>query len=243
MMCLSRACLVAATLALAAPSLAFDGGFAAVGEETSYYEQMAAGESLAPAPTADGAASGGLPTELYVVEAAGGVRYRDLGDGRWAVDIEVAPRPHERVDAVYDLVLALPLPLDSKSNAWRIAPRVGSHAGAAPFAYGGEEVVLKRNVPLEAAWLPLLAGAPNGLPELSSSDYVWTFWDAIVRYDPTASSTLQAFGSFRYTTPSWVRELDPEDPRNAAYVITWVPTLDAVPPFAIRLDVQAPAEE
>ena len=243
MMSLSRISLIAATFALATPSLAFDGGLAAQGEETTYYEQMAAGEALTPASTADQAASGGLPTELFVVEAEGGVRYRDLGDGSWAVDVEVAPRPHERVDAVYDLVLALPLPLGSKSDAWRITPRLSSRAGAAQFVYGGESVVLKRNVPLEAAWLPLLAGAPDGLPHLSSSDYVWTFWDAIVRYDASAGSTLQAFGSFRYEAESWVQALDSEDPRNAAYVITWVPTLDAVPPFAIRLDVLAPAKE
>jgi hypothetical protein len=34
---------------------------------------------------------------------------------------------------------------------------------------------------------------------------------------------------------------DPEDERNAAYVITWIPTLDSsVPPFTIRLDVRPP---
>ena len=37
---------------------------------------------------------------------------------------------------------------------------------------------------------------------------------------------------------------DPEDERNAAYVITWIPTLDpSVPPFTIRLDVRPPIAE
>ena len=36
----------------------------------------------------------------------------------------------------------------------------------------------------------------------------------------------------------------PTTPTNAAYVITWVPTLDAaVPPFAIRLDVSRAGKE
>ena len=37
---------------------------------------------------------------------------------------------------------------------------------------------------------------------------------------------------------------DPEDPRNAAYVINWVPSLDAaIAPYALRLDVVPPEEE
>lgn len=222
-------------LAAALPATAIDGGFAATGEDTSYYEQTADAESLAAA-TEDGAASGGLPTSLYVVDAKGGVSYRSLGDGDWEVRIQLAKRPHERVDAVYDLVLALPLPIGSSAEAWRIEPRLDATPGAARVSYAGEPIALKRNVPLETAWLPLLAGAASGLPDLSRSGYAWTFWDTIVRYDATAGAAFQAFATFRYAAEG-VAAPDPSDPSNAAYVITWIPTLADVPPFAIRLDV------
>jgi hypothetical protein len=230
-----RAFLLTAALLCALPARAIDGGFAATAEETSYYEQTADPDALAAA-TADGAASGGLPSALHVVEAKGGVRYRSLGNGSFEVSIEVASRPHERVDAVYDLVLALPLPLGSKTGAWRIAPSVDPTPGAPPVVYGGEPVVLKRNVPLESAWLPHLVGQANGLPDLSRSGLAWTLWDTIVRYDANAGASLQAFGRFRFNAEGAVVP-DPENPDHAAYVITWIPTLEDVPPFAIRLDV------
>jgi hypothetical protein len=144
---------------------------------------------------------------------------------------------------VYDLVLALPLPVGSTSNQWQIAPKTNSSATAEPIVYGGEAVVLKRNVPLEKAWLPVLAGTSSGLPDLSRTGYVWTLWDAIVRYDATAGATLEAFGTFRYSADARVRALDSDNPDNAAYVITWIPTLEDVPPFAIRLDVGATGKE
>jgi hypothetical protein len=228
-------------LALALPARAIDGGFAASGEDVSYYEVTADPEALAAA-TKDGAAAGGLPTSLYAVDAAGGVQYQALGDGAWQVSIEVASRPHERVDAVYDLVLALPLPVGSTAADWRIHPKTASGANASPVSYGGETIVLKRNVPLETAWLPLLAGAEAGLPDLSRSGYAWTLWDTIVRYDPTAGTTLGASATFRYAADR-APALDPENPDNAAYVITWIPTLEDVAPFAIRLDVVEAAEE
>ena len=236
MMSTSRSFFLVAAFWLAAlPANALDGGFAATGEDTSYYEQSADPESLAAA-TADGAASGGLPSSLYVVDAEGGVRYRSLGNGAWEVSVEVASRPLERVDAVYDLVLALPLPVGSTTHAWRIAPSVDATPGAPPVVYGGETIVLKRNVPLENAWLPRLAGAPNGLPDLSRAGYAWTLWDTIVRYDASAGAKLQAFGRFRFEAEGAAAP-DPENPDHAAYVITWIPTLEDVPPFAIRLDV------
>jgi hypothetical protein len=239
---IGRAFLAAAALWLAAlPAWSIDGGFAATGDDGSYYERTADAESLAAA-TADGAASGGLPTSLYVVDAMGGVRYQSLGNGVWEVSLQVAKRPHERVDAVYDLVLALPLPIGSAAEAWRIEPKLDGTPGAGRVSYGGEPIALKRNVPLETAWLPLLAGAKGGLPDLSRSGYAWTFWDTIVRYDATAGATLQAFATFRYAAEG-VAAPDPSDPSNAAYVITWIPTLDDVPPFAIRLDVVAAEEE
>jgi hypothetical protein len=216
---------------------ALDGGFAAEGPGPSYYEIVSQEQAVASSvPTADGAASGGLPRSLYVVDAAGGVTYQDLGDGSWQVSVDVAERPHERVDAVYDLVLALPLPLGSQSKDWRIDPKV-SGASSASIVYGGEPIVLKRNVPLESAWLPLLVGAAGGLPDLSRTGYAWTFWDTIVRYDATAGATVQAYGTFHYQVDGRVVAPDAQNPDNAAYVITWIPTLESVAPFAIRLDV------
>lgn len=238
-----RAFLIAtAALLAASPASSVDGGFAVQGPGPSYYEAaiedqaVASSEITSSELTKDGAASGGLPNSLYVVDAEGGVTYSALGDGAWEVAVEVAERPLERVDAVYDLVLALPLPLGSQAKAWRIEPKA-SGASSASIVYGGESIVLKRNVPLEQAWLPLLAGAPGGLPDLSRSGYAWTFWDAIVRYDPSVGATVQAYGTFRYQADPRVLAPDAENPDNAAYVITWIPTLEAVPPFAIRLDV------
>ncbi len=247
MMSIGRAAfLMGASLLLAGRSaFAFDGGFAAQGSDLSYYESATEGLSVAPSASAteDGAASGGLPTSLYAIDAAGSVTYHNLRRGVWQVDIAVAPRPQEHVDAVYDLVLALPLPVGSTSSEWRIAPKTDSSPKAEPIIYGGEAVVLKRNVPLEKAWLPVLAGSSSGLPDLSRSGYVWTLWDAIVRYDATAGATLEAFGTFRYAADARVGAPDSENPDNAAYVITWIPTLEAVPPFAIRLDVVGTGKE
>jgi hypothetical protein len=105
-------------------------------------------------------------------------------------------------------------------------------------------VTLKRNGPLEKSWLPVLVGARDGLPDLAGSGYEWTLWDTIVRYDASAGSSLQGFATLRYRAGRSVIAPDPEDPRNAAYVITWIPALGtAVPPFTLRLDVAAPDEE
>jgi hypothetical protein len=234
---------MSAAMLAAGPSFALDGGgFAAQGGGT-YYELTADQQTVTSAETTkDASASGGLPTSLYVIDAEGGVTYRNLGDGAWEVSVEVAERPHERVDAVYDLVLALPLPIGSTAETWRIAAR-SSSASSTAIVYGGEAIVLKRNVPLEQAWLPLIAGAPGGLPDLSRTGYAWTFWDAIVRYDASAGATVQAYGSFRYQADPGVVAPDAENPDNAAYVITWIPTLEAVPPFAIRLDVLGESKE
>jgi hypothetical protein len=189
------------------------------------------------------ASAQGLPTGLHVVEAAGGAAYRSLGDGTIEVTVTVGERPHERVDALYDLVLALPLPIGFDSGQWRITPREGQAGASVPVVYAGERVALKRNTPLESSWLPLLVGAPDGLPDLSDGGYAWTFWDALLRYDPEAGDTVQGFGSFRYAADPSVPLPDPGDPRQAAFLISWIPTLDAaVPPFTLRLDVTEAAE-
>ena len=236
-----------ALFAFAAPSaLAIDGGAAAPavgasGGGSSYYEQAARQpEALAGAK----ARAAGLPAALHVVEAAGGVEYRSRGAGAWEVEVAVAERPHERLDAVYDLVLALPLPAGVSSESWRIGVREGSRHASAAAIYAGEKVTLKRNAPLESTWLPLLVGGRDGLPDLAGSGYEWTLWDTIVRYDPDAGPTLQGFATLRYTADPSLGAPDPEDSRSAAYVITWIPTLDAtVPPFTLRLDVVAPGKE
>jgi hypothetical protein len=226
---------------LAAPQ---EGGSALAADASTYYEQTVASGEVLELGASESAAPAGLPPALYVVEAAGGVAYRATGAGAWQVAVEVAERPHERADLVYDLVLALALPSGFRTHQWRIDVQAGGAGDPVPVVYAGENVTLKRNVPLETSWLPLLVGAADGLPDVSASGYVWTFWDTIVRYDATAGSTLQGFGRLGYQADASVRAPDPGDPRNAAYVITWVPTLDAaVPPFALRLDVVEPQGE
>jgi hypothetical protein len=116
-------------------------------------------------------------------------------------------------------------------------------ADAKPIVYSGEIVVLKHNVPLERSWLPLLAGAPQGLPDLSRTGYAWTLWDAMVRYDASMGDTVQAYASFEYQADAKARALDANDPRSSGFVITWIPTLETAPPFAVRLDVVAGGKE
>jgi len=206
----------------------------------SYYQEAVEQGGSARAASLDAGAPAGLPSSLYVVPAKGSISYRDHGDGDWTVSVTMAERPHEKLDAVYDLVLALPLPLAAQAKTWRIPVRQGIPSRSVPAIYAGEKIALKRNTPLETTWLPVLL-ASSALPDLSDSGYGWTLWDTIVRYDASAGSTVQGFGSLDYTAGGAVAALDPDDPRSAAYVITWVPTLDAaVPPFTIRLDVVAP---
>jgi hypothetical protein len=248
MSCVRSTWWIAAAVFAAAPAaLAIDGGPPPGGEYQSYYEaavetsSLDASASMATTLSAE-TDSGGLPTSLHTIGAEGSTTYRDLGYGRWRVDVAIARRPHEQVDAVYDLVLALPLPVGATASDWRIYPRTGLSSRSKPLVYGGETVVLKRNVPLESSWLPLLVGAPEGLPDLSRSGYVWTLWDSIVRYDAAAGATLEAYGTFRYSADLRAVAPNAGNPDNAAYVITWIPTL-GVPPFAIRLDVVAAGQE
>jgi hypothetical protein len=119
--------------------------------------------------------------------------------------------------------------------------REGPPGDSVALVYGGEKVVLKRNVALERAWLPVLSGASEGLPDLAGTGYAFTLWDAVLRYDPGRGPTLQAHARLLYETPSGVFAPDPGDVRNAVFVISWIPTLDpSVPPFAIRIDVVEP---
>jgi len=232
-------------LLLPHPAAAIDGTAPVLAP--TFYEEVVGGTSVeAVGPTA-----GGLPGGLSVFGAEGGVEYESLasGDGGidWQVSLELAPRNHERVDAVYDLVLALPLPVDSagasafRPQQWGIIPREGSVTSSVPLVYGGEKLVLKRNVGLERAWLPMLAGATDGLPDLSGTGHQFTLWDAIVRYDPGFGDLVQGFATLRYRTASGVGAPDPGDERMVAFLIVWIPELDpAVKPYAVRLDVRAP---
>jgi hypothetical protein len=247
---LAIAVVLASLFPATVPALALDGSgtapptgpAAADASGPSYYEQVTT--ALGGVSLAERTAPGGLPRALQTVDAAGAVRYRSLGADRFEVTVEVAERPQERVDAVYDLVLALPLPAHFRSDSWRIAVRTGQPGASAPLVYSGERVDLKRNTPLEGVWLPLLVGASDGLPDLAGSGYEWTLWDTVMRYDPGAGATLQGFTTLDYTADPSVPALDPGDSRAAAYVISWVPTLDAsVPPFTLRLPVTAPAGE
>jgi hypothetical protein len=232
----------------ATPAAASDGG-AAAGGPTYYEELMGSGDLSALESRA-----GGLPSSLHVVEAAGGVEYRvlgeDAGTATWEVSLEVEERNHERVDAVYDLVLALPLPASSDGIAafvteqWAIKAREGAPGSSVALIYGGEKLTLKRNVALERSWLPILEASPDGLPDLSGTGYIFTLWDTVLRYDPGFGDRVQGLASLIYETGAEVVAPDPADERNAGYVITWIPTLDpSVPPFTIRLDVRPPAAE
>lgn len=237
-------------LAGASPVLAVDGIGSAPppAQSETYYESVVGTGSLEDLETADG----GLPAALEIIDADGTVAYTELSSDpdeiEWQLLVEVAERDHERVDAVYDLVVALPLPVTAQGKAgfkpsqFGIGAREGGPANSVAFVYGGNKVVLKRNVGLERTWLPDLSGAPDGLPDLAGTGYAFTLWDAVVRYDPGHGPRVQGHGTLRYTSDPGVVAPDPADSRFAAYVITWIPMLDpTIKPFTIRLDVGAAA--
>ena len=227
------------------PAAATDGACAAGGP--TYYEQLVGSGALADLESNQG----GLPDALYLVDAAGGVDFQLIetlgGESTWEATLEVAERNHERVYAVYDMVLALPLPVAAdgsdafEPSQWGITAREGTTGASVAFIYGGEKVVLKRNVALERTWLPALLGSPDGLPDISDTGYEYTLWDAVLRYDPGHGDRVQGLATFRYQTGAEVAAPDPDDERNAAFLITWIPTLDpSVSPFTIRLDLRSP---
>ncbi len=197
----NQAMLLAASACLAwtlapAPAASIDGSAAA---EPTYYEELTGSGGVAGLESQ----AGGLPSALHVVEAHGGVEYRMLSQEAegttWEVSLEVEERNHERVDAVYDLVLALPMPASSDGMAayateqWRIEAREGSRGASVALIYSGEKLTLKRNVALERAWLPSLQGSPDGLPDLTGTGNVYTLWDAVIRYDPTTGTDSRAW--------------------------------------------------
>jgi hypothetical protein len=237
---LSLAPAPALALLAGAPPPAPEGEPLAAAKTESYAADSLARSGATP-EEARSAESGGLPDTLHTLEGEGAASYRQLDDGRWKVKVEIAAR-HEQVDALYDLVMALPLPETFESESWRIPvnERVGDDV--VPVIYSGERVRLKRNQPLEASWLPLIVGSANGLPDLTGTGYRWTLWDTIIRYDEHAGRTISGFGVFAYTADEAVAP-DATDPRNAVYLISWIPSVDAsIPPLALRIDVGSDEE-
>ena len=247
----ARGCvgIVAILLLAATPSVAFDGAGSGGGDggepppegasapPPTYYESILGGAPLQTYETSEG----GLPNSLFVNEASGAAWYQLSSEEPdalvWRVDVEVDARPHERVEAVYDVVVALPLPLAAKAGT-AIGPREGSAGKSVALVYGGEKVLLKRNVALERSWLPLLNGASGGLPDLGGTGYAFSLWDAIVGLDSSQGDTLQARGSLEYRSDLGVGAPDPGDSRFGVYVINWIPTLDpGIAPYTLRIDV------
>ena len=209
----------------------------------TYYEGAVGGASAKSLETTDPT----LPTYLAIDDAIATASYRSITTATgsaWQLRIDGFERRHERVDGIYDMVLVVPLPAANGRDAFEAARRgffveEGGVGAAVPLIYGGEKVVLKRNVGLEKSLLGQLTG-PNGLPDLAGTGYRWTAWDSIIQRDPSHEDTVQARGHLEYTTASGVAPPDPDDPRMAAYLITWMPGLPArIPPFSVRMDVVA----
>ncbi len=238
------ALLATCTLALiASPARAIDGASIA---EPTYYEDMLGAQS----PEALASAEPGLPTRLSIDDSSAAVTYESVPgeDGiDWSIRVRGLTRNHERIDALYQVIAVLPMPVDASGlSAFRtksrgIAPREGTEQASVPLIYGGEKIVLKRSVALEKMLMPgLLGSGPGTLPSLAGTGYDYTLWQTIIRYDSKYGDTVQVFADVPYSTDADVAPPDAEDERLKAYVITWIPELDAsLPPFGIRMDIQA----
>ena len=247
--------LAAVALLAASPGWASDGAHVApdpTAAATPTYYESAVGSSTvsqlaSPAPA--------VPSTLQVADSDASLQFTPLAAASdhcdWQLHIEGFQRNHERVDAVYDMVLVVPLPVGATGrDAFQPLQRgvdvaEGTLDRSAPLIYGGERVLLKRNVGLEKMLLPGLVGSSRGstgLPDLSGSGYQWTAWDTIVERDADYGATIQARAALNYRTAPCVSPPDPGDPRLAAYVITWIPALPAgVPPYAVRIGLASPS--
>jgi hypothetical protein len=242
------AVLAVGSLTVAGPARAVDS--AALSSSPTYYEEVAGSVP----PEQFNSTAQGLPTALGMTDSTARVEYSVLSEEssqrEWKISIRDLFRKHERIDAVYQMVLILPLPEDGEGrDAFRtvefgLTPREGAESASVPLIYGGEKIVLKRNRSLERALLPGLVepgGGPGKLPALDGTGYGYRAWDTIVRYDPGYGDTVQLFLDVRYSTATDVAAPDPADDRLKAYVVTWIPSLDpSVPPFALRMDVSDP---
>ena len=241
------AALAAAALGFPPAARAIDGGEGG-GGGSSYFEGVV-GFS---APSELESASPGLPDGLHFSDSTATAEYAsapaEKGGLDWTLQVRGLLRDHERVDAVYHVLVILPAPVDSagrdafKPQHWGITPREGAPGSSVPLIYAGEKVVLKRSRVLERTLLPALVGSDSDqLPSLAGTGYGYRIWQAIIRYDPGYGDTVQVFADFRYTTGPDVARPDGRDERLKAYVVTWIPALDpSIPPFAIRMDIRDP---
>ena len=233
-----------------ASAWAIDGAGFAASSGPTYYEEVVQSAS----PDQLNSNSSQLPTSLHFSDSSATVQYISVQTEAdridWTLKIRGLTRNHERVDAVYQIIAVLPLPqgADGKdafqATQWGIAPREGPEGAGVPFIYGGEKVLLKRNVALERMLLPNLVG-PSGsadkLPSLAGTGYEYTLWDAIIRYDSGFGDTVQVFADLQYATDAGVSSPNAADEDLKAYVLTWIPGLDAsIAPFTIRMDIQDP---
>jgi hypothetical protein len=229
----------------ALPAPAAD-GFLVEPNDPTYYELQLG--STGEAPLA--AATDALPTGLAVSASPATARYRvvkkSAAGEEWEVTISGLSRRHERVDAVYQLILALPLPVDADGrDAFSalergIVAREGQEGSAVPLIYGGEKVVLRRNVALERTLLAGIAGGGRAdrMPDLAGTGYRYTLWDAVLRYDPLYGDKVTGWGSLRYATGAGVAAPDAADERLKAYLVTWIPGWEpGIHPFAVQIDV------
>lgn len=223
------------------------GGEAALNTSATYYETVVDGATVQSLSTADPT----LPTELVIDHATAVATYRPIAQTatsiEWQLRIEGFERRHERVDGIYDMVLVVPLPAAQGRDAFEATKRgffveEGGADASVPLIYGGEKVVLKRNVGIEKSLLPQLSGH-DGLPDLAGSGYRWTAWDTVMQRDDSHQDVVQARGHLEYTTALGVAAPDPNDARLAAYLITWIPGLPAnIAPFSVRMDVAPPSQ-
>lgn len=226
------------------PSGGGDGGLSVPPSATYYEEEIQQSSWRATAEAA-------LPSRLHIAEGDAFVEYRALRDDprrtEWEVRVRNYQRRHETVDAIYDMVLVLPMPENALGGDAFSAldPGITLYEGdehrATPAVYNGREVVLKRNLALERTLLPgLIQGAGDGkLPSLAGSGYRYTAWDTVVTHDPDYGAAVQGWASLRYGTEGRIVPPDADDERLAAYFITWIPTLTRdVLPYAVRIDVR-----
>jgi hypothetical protein len=227
------------------PARALDGTMVA---GPTYYEDLLGAQS----PEMLASAEPGLPTRLSIDDSSASVTYEFVRgeDGiDWSIHVRGLTRSHERIDALYLMIAVLPMPVDSsglpvfQTKSRGIVPREGTEQASVPLIYGGEKVVLKRGVALEKTLLPGLVGSgPGMLPSLAGTGYQYTLWQTIIRYDESYGDTVQVFADVSYSTDVDVAPPDAEDERLKAYVLTWIPELDAsLPPFGIRMDIEPTA--
>ncbi len=234
-------------LALPAASARATDGFLVDPGGTYYEEKLATTDASALSSP-----SAALPDRLHVSSSAASLQYRqiaaDATSSSWEVSVVDFARRHERVDALYDMILVLPLPAGADGgDAFQALDRAvavweGSAEKAIPLIYGGEKIVLKRNVALEKTLLPLISatgGEADRLPSLDGTGYRYTIWDTVATRDAGHAATVQGSATLRYATDPGVRAPS-VDGRLAAWWITWIPALPAeVEPYAVRIDLDS----